>query len=130
MLKKELKEEFMLIVWHTIRWWDFCLLELEKKSNGTNFYWVMLLMFPIWKYWSILLQRPQKSSWISTHFNTENYTWWFDIVSCLMFLRHFFQNTYWKIFKTIQYKKTWDTLKIFLSDILRHFFPKYTFENI
>ena len=31
-LKKELKEEFMLIAWYTRRWWDFCLLELEKKE--------------------------------------------------------------------------------------------------
>ena len=70
--------------------------EGNKKRNRTNFYGVMLLMYTIWKYWNIVLQRldiVQKSLWISSHFDRENYTRRLDIV--------------------------------FLSDLLRYFVPKY-----
>ena len=31
-LKKELNEELMLVPWHPLRWWDWCLPEEEKKE--------------------------------------------------------------------------------------------------
>ena len=47
-------------------------------------------MYTIWKYWKILLEMldiVQKSLWISSHFETENYTWRLNIG----FLSEFFE---------------------------------------
>ena len=45
---KNISEELMPIVWH---FWNFCMTEDEKKKkNRTDFYWVMLLMYTVWKY--------------------------------------------------------------------------------
>ena len=46
------------------------------KGNRTDFYWAVLLMYTILKYWNILLQRldiVQKPVWISIHLDTESY---------------------------------------------------------
>ena len=37
-LKKELNEELMEIAQHPKRRWNFCMSEVEKKRNRTNFY--------------------------------------------------------------------------------------------
>ena len=36
-LKKEISKELMLVVWHSARWWDWCVPE-EKKIKTTIFY--------------------------------------------------------------------------------------------
>ena len=54
----------------------------EKRSRA-DFYWVMLLMYTIWEYWSI---------W--TLDIVEKYLW----MSSLIFLGHFSQNIYLEIF--------------------------------
>ena len=36
-LKKEISRELMLVVWHSTRWWDWCVPE-EKKRKTTIFY--------------------------------------------------------------------------------------------
>ena len=36
-LKKEISRELMLVVWHSARWWDWCVPE-EKKIKTTIFY--------------------------------------------------------------------------------------------
>ena len=35
--KKELNEELRLVAWHPNRWWDWCLLEDEKKEIDPMF---------------------------------------------------------------------------------------------
>ena len=49
-LKKNISEEFMPIAWHPKRWYNFCMLEDEKKetkpiftSNGFNAYSLRVL---------------------------------------------------------------------------------------
>ena len=62
-----------------------------EKRNRANFYWVMLLLYTIWKYWNILPERldiVKKYLWISSHFDTESFTWKLDIV----FLSDFWDN--------------------------------------
>ena len=30
--KKEISKELMIVAWHAIRWWDWCMTEDEKKE--------------------------------------------------------------------------------------------------
>ena len=36
-IKKELNEELMPVAWHPNRWWDWCVLEDEKKEIKPSF---------------------------------------------------------------------------------------------
>ena len=46
---KNISEELMPIVWH---FWNLKFLHDRRweKKNRTDFYWVMLLMYTVWKY--------------------------------------------------------------------------------
>ena len=47
-----------------------------EKRNLINFYWVMFLMYTIWKYWNILpLDIAHKFLWISSHFAHKDLIW-------------------------------------------------------
>ena len=66
-------------------------------------------MYTIWEYWNIFAKQRldivNKSLRISSHFDTENYTWRLDIVWSFFLVWFFFgnlsQNIYFKTFKTI-----------------------------
>ena len=49
-LKKELNEELMLAGWHSKKMAEFSHVSRWEKRNRTNFYWVVFLMYTIWKY--------------------------------------------------------------------------------
>ena len=124
----------MLIAWYPKNGGMFSSQKM-KKRNKTDFYRAMLLMYSIWRHWNILLQglhKVQKSLWISSHFETENYAWRLDIVFFSDILRNivqkllkqfslqrldivqnFFCTIFWqKIFKITQHIKTWYSLKL------------------
>ena len=127
----------MVAFLHVKRW---------EERNRTNFYW-MFLMYTIWKYWNILLQRlyiVQKSWWISSHFekkiiHEDSHTYSFLVWCFETFCPKIFKNIHlkktwygWKfflifpkIFQTIQQIEIWYSSKLFLSDFLRHFISKY-----
>ena len=81
-LKKKISEKLISIKWHPGRWSNFSISQDEKKkqnqfllSDDFNVYNMEVL--------NILLQRLdiiQKSSWISSYFDTENYIWTLNIV--------------------------------------------------
>ena len=48
-LKKELNEELMLVACYPRRVWNICVSEYGKTRNRTDFYWVMYLVYAIWK---------------------------------------------------------------------------------
>ena len=49
-LKKEFNEELMLAGWHSKEMAEFSHVSRWEKRNRTNFYWVVFLMYTIWKY--------------------------------------------------------------------------------
>ena len=93
-LKKELNEELMLVAWYPRRVWNICSSEYGKTRNRTDFYRVMYLVYAIWKYWNVLLQRldVQKSFWICRHCDRKlcMKTWYSFLVWFLF--RHLSQN--------------------------------------
>ena len=92
---KKVNEELMPIAWHPRILWNFCMSEDEEKEIEPIFYWVILLMHAIWKYWKILaLDIFASSLWTSCHFDTENYTWRLDIVFLPDFLDILSQSKY------------------------------------
>ena len=73
-----------------------------EKIIRTDFYWVKLLMYTIWKYWIILLKRLLAKNLCE----------------------------YLAFWQRKLYMKTWYSSKTFLSHFLRHFASKYIWENI
>ena len=83
----------MLIAWYPKNGGIFSSQKMEKR-NKTNFYRAMLLMYSIWRHSNILLQglhKVQKSLWITSHFETDNYAWRLDIVFFSDILRYIVQ---------------------------------------